>query len=54
MKRLLKWVENVVKPKQVYFEGRFISQRKYISILAKRYSNMLKHIEPGAEYPTWE
>lgn len=40
--------------RKVYFEGRFISERKYISILSKRYGNMLKRTPPGTVYLTWE
>lgn len=39
---------------KVYFEGRFISERRYLNVLAKRYLTMLKKIKPGQEYPTWE
>lgn len=49
-----KWVKGMFITQKIYFEGRFISKRKYINTLSKRYRNMLKHIQPGTAYPTWE
>lgn len=52
--KFFKWVKRGLGLQKVYFEGKFISERKYLSILTKRYLKMLRKVKPGEEYPTWE
>lgn len=54
--QLFVWVKKMVNynfKKDVYYNNRFITGRRYHIILVKGYLRMLQNIESGQEYPTW-